>query len=252
MSRKNFIIRRLLIGCLLICFQLGFSEEVVDARTIDFRKMDISCIPGYKSLDLKIIYEEFSPFDNEIELCAYFSYLQDTFNLDTVIETGTSTGNTSAFFGFLFDEVHTMEIDVPTFQKALKNLNPFRNVKVYYGNSPDILRQILPLKKENRVLFYLDAYFDDESPLIEELELIGKHFQDNCIVVINGFKIPDRKDSPFLHFNGQPCAYDYIKSQIYKIFSSFIVYYIIPKSPNSYGKFVAIPRKRDFSKGWAQ
>jgi len=230
-----------------------FSEEEPMARVIDLGKMDVSCIPGYKALDLSILAEEYSPFNGAIELCTYFHYLQDTFRLDTAIETGTSEGKTSAFLAFLFDKVHTTDIDVSSFQNALIALRPYSNIEVHYGDSPFILRQILPSKKNNRLLFYLDAHSSNNKwPLLEELEVIAQTHRDNCIIVINDFKIPGRNDIPYYAVGKKECSYEYIKSQLNKVFSSYVYYYVIPKSVNAGAKFVAIPKKRDFSSGWAQ
>ena len=230
----------------------SFSDEAPSARVIDFGKMDVSCIPGYQSLDLEILADEYYPFNGAMELCLYFNYLQETFNLDTAVETGSSDGKTSAFLGFLFNRVHTMDIDIPSFQNAINTLRPYPNVKVHYGDSPDILREILPTKKDNRILFYLDAHSSKHWPLLQELDIISRTHKDNCIIVINDFKIPERKDIPYYTFANQDCSYDYIKDHLNKIFSSYVIYYVIPKSADTGAKFVAIPRKREFSAGWSQ
>lgn len=236
------------------CAAMASAEEDSSARMIDLGKMDVSCIPGYKSLDLTAVAEEYSPFNGAIELCPFFSYLHNTFHLDTAIETGTGTGETTAFLGFLFDKVHTTDIDIPTFQNALSALQPHSNIVVHYGDSPDILRQLLPQKTNHRILFYLDAHSDSLSkwPLLEELEIISKTHQDHCILVINDIKVPGRTDIPYYTAGGHECSYSYLKPQLEKIFSGYVCYYLIPKSVEARAKLVVIPRKGAFSRGWAQ
>lgn len=248
------MIRKLFTLVFFGCSLAASADELSEARVIDIGKMGISCIPGSASFDLSTLAEEYNPFNGAIELCPYFSYLKDTFHLNAVVETGTGVGDTTSFFAFLFDTVHSMENDVEVFQKACYNLRSELNAIVYFGNSYDILRQILPSVKEERVLYYLDAYSESSSrwSLLEELELISSTHKDNCIVVINNVKVPGRKDIPYRTFNGQECSFDYFKKPLDKIFSSYIAYYVIPQSLSAGAKFVAIPRKRQFSGGWAE
>lgn len=237
------MIRKFLCLLILGYSTVAFSEGPSFPRVIDFGKMDISGIPGYDSLDLEELAEEYSPFNGAIELATYFNYLKNTFQIDTAIETGTWQGSTTAFLGYLFDEVRTMEINVEAFEKALVTLRPYSNVVVHYGNSPDILRQILPSFKSKRLLFYLDAHWLNEWPLLEEIEVISKTHKDNCIIVIDDFKVPDRSDIPYDAYSGGECSYEYIKLQLNKAYSDYYYYYVIPKSVNARAKFVAIPKK---------
>jgi hypothetical protein len=253
-QRGRFMITKLFSWAFLGYSLVAFTDELPAARVIDLGKMGVTCIPGFASLDLSILAEEYHPFNGAIELCPYFNYLKSAFHLDTVVETGTGIGETTSFFAFLFDTVHSMEVDVGAFQKACHNLRSEPNATVYYGDSPDILRQILPSIKEERVLYYLDSYSATSSrwPLLEELELISSTHKDNCIVVINEIKVPGRNDIPYRTFNGHECSFDYFKKALDKIFSSYIIYYVIPKSVNAGAKFVAVPQKRQFSGGWKQ
>jgi|SRR5579872_5014525 len=236
------MIKKLLCILAISGSTFAFAEGPSTARVIDFGKMDVAGIPGYNSLDLEALAQEYTPFNGAIELGTYFNYLKNTFHIDTAIETGTWQGATTAFLGYLFKEVRTMEINVEAFQNALVNLRPYSNIVVHYGNSPDILRQILPSFKGKRVLFYLDAHWFDYWPLPDELQLISKTHRDNCIIVIDDFKVPGRIDIPYDSCAQGEYSYECIKSHLDKVYSNYYYYYIIPKSVNARAKFVAIPK----------
>ncbi len=50
------------------------------------------------------------PFNCALEMSTFFMYAKDVYGIDTVIETGTFKGYTTAFFGSVFDTVHTIEV----------------------------------------------------------------------------------------------------------------------------------------------
>ncbi len=244
------MIRKILCVLLLGYSTVVVSKEASTGRVIDIGKRGVSCIPGYTSLDLDVLEQEYEPFGGAIEFCAYFSYLQDIFHIDTAIETGTGEGKTAAFLGFLFDEVHTMEIDVSAFHQALLSLRTFPNIVVHYGHSPDILRQTLSEKKDKFLLFYLDAHSTDYWPLLEELEVISQTHRDNCIIVINDCKVPGRSDIPYGVFKGAECSLRHFKGYLDKVYSNYYYYYVIPKSVDARAKFVAIPKRQEYPPHW--
>ncbi len=252
-SQRMRKIKTLIYLLLFCCSTFAFSDEEAMPRTVDLGKMHPSCIPGYEDMDLDFLAEEYRPFQGAMELCPYFRYLLTSFNLDAAIETGSGTGETTAFLAFLFNRVNTMDNEVTVFNKACKYLQAYSNATAHFGNSPDILRHILPSKKNDRLLFYLDAYSKTakRGPLLEELELISKTHRDNCIIVVNGIKVPGRNDIPYRTYGKSDCSYDYIKPLLNQIFSGYVCYYIIPKSPHLGAQLVVIPRTKTFSSGWA-
>ncbi len=207
---------------------VALSGEAPMARVIDMGKCGVSCIPGYSFLDLEALDEQYHPFEGAVEFCAYFNYLKNAFCLDTVIEIGTSSGGTTEFFRAVFDKTH----------------------KIEEGYAPSVLRKILPSQKKNRILLYLSPDTDGRWPLFQELEAISATHHDNCILVIDQIKVPDRDDIPYATFLGIECSYASIKECLDKIYSSYYYYYVIPKSLGAHAKCVVIPRRQEFSSGW--
>ncbi len=227
-----------------LCFSSHiYSLEEKFPQVIDFSTFDLSEIPGYIPEEWEDLADEYSPFNGAIEFGPYFEYLRNTYNIDTAVETGTWQGETTAFLGLLFNEVHTMEINTEVFQKSLNKLRVYPTIECHYGNSPDILRQILPGLKDKPVLFYLDAHWLSDWPLLEELQVISQTHRDNCIIVVDDFKVPNRPDIPYDAYGNHECSYEYIKKGLRSAFTAYNYYYLIPKSVNARAKFVAIPKK---------
>lgn len=216
-----------------------------ESRVLDFSKLDPFTIPGYVAEEWEEIDGDLHPFNKAMELGPYFYFLKNAFDIDTAIETGTGSGETTEFLSLLFESVYTCENHVDTFLAVQPKLRAFCNVQMSFGNSPDILRQLLPPLRGTRVLFYLDARTSDYRPLQEELEVIGSTHKDNCILVINDFKVPRRADIPCDLKNS---SISFIRHHLNKVFSGYICYYLIPKNLESRAKVVFLPKKWVYEK----
>lgn len=177
------------------------------------------------------------------EMTCFFALLKSDYPIDTVIETGTCLGATARLFSLLFDQVHTIEVFEPNYQQARALLSNTPNVQCYLGNSEQVLETILPSLKDKPILFYLDAHWHSHWPLLNELEEISKTHRDNCIVVIDDFKVPRRGDIPYDRQGIHECSYEYIQAHLSKIFTEYSMHFLIPKSAASRAKFIAIPKK---------
>jgi hypothetical protein len=207
---------------------------------------------GTEEFATHFFYEEFvpeqvtsCPFNCASELSTFFAYVRDEYNIRTVVETGTFKGNTTAFFGSCFDTVHTIEIAPIFYEESSAYLKSFANVHCHFGSSPDVLNEILPSMSNEPVLFYLDAHWYEDWPLLNELAEISKTHKDNCIIVIDDFKVPGRKDIPYdTHgVNGiYEYSFEYVKNHLQEIFSEYTIHYLIPKHVQARAKFVAIPK----------
>ncbi len=182
------------------------------------------------------------PFNCASELSTFFTYIEEEYNIRTVIETGTFKANTASFFATTFDTVHTVEVNPEFYEESRKILESFPNVHCHQGSSPNILRKILPNLAHERVLFYLDAHWYADWPLLNELREIRKTHKNNCIIVVDDFKVPGRNDIPYDTHNGNDYSYEYIQNNLNRIFSDYTVHYLIPKDVRARAKFVAIPK----------
>jgi len=220
----------------------AFSTPAKLPKILDFSNICSLEIAEFQLGGLEKMAHSLQPFNKAPELAPFFGYLKSAYLIDTVIETGTWRGKTTAFFSFLFDQVHTIEISADVYRNAKKILKPYSNITCHLGSSEKVLSQLLPSLKGRPLLFYLDAHWRQFWPLLQELNEISKTHRDNCIIVIDDFKVPERTDIPFDAYGNNECSYEYIKSGLSEIFSEYTFHYLIPKSVQCRAKFVAIPK----------
>ena len=113
------------------------------------------------------------------------------FHGDTVVETGTFTGQTTQVLGKYFKKVITIEAHEKLFRSAEKKFSKATNIQTIFGRSQDIFPQILPTLT-GEINFYLDGHnsgqgtFEDEidTPLIPELNNIRDNFYNfDCVTI---------------------------------------------------------------------
>ena len=117
-------------------------------------------------------------FNYAPELIPFFALLKRDHNIEVVVETGTFIGGTTVAFSLLFNQVHTIEIVESTFTNSQANLRAFPNVKCHLGSFEIVLKELLPTLQDQRVLFYLDAHWEQHWPLLQELEEISRTHKD--------------------------------------------------------------------------
>jgi predicted O-methyltransferase YrrM len=182
-------------------------------------------------------------FNYAPELALFFADLQKTHKIDTVVETGTFNGSTTVAFSHLFNHVHTIEVQEDKYINAVKKFKSYSNVRCHLGSSEKVLKHLLPTISNKRSLFYLDAHWESFWPLLDELEEISKTHKDNCIIVIDDFKVPNRPDILYDYYKHHECSFEYVKSHLDKVYSSYTSFYLIPKSVDSRAKLVVIPKQ---------
>lgn len=228
---------------LLLFLVLGTSMLFSSVNVIDFTYVPYRD-PFNGTKDFNVWRDT---FNSAPEFGIFFEKLKNDFQISTAIETGTwEEGRTTKFFSYLFDKVHTIEFDDKIYEIAQSRLQSFANITCYHGSSEKILESLLPLLKNQRVLFYLDAHWYEPWPLLDELEMISRTHKDNCIVAIDDFKVPGRPDIAYDAYGSNECSFEYISNKLEKIFSDCDCFYLIPKNLNSRAKFVALPRNWGF------
>jgi len=116
--------------------------------------------------------------------------LAEFVNADTFIETGTYSGKTTKWAATKFKEVHTIELSETLFAQYGKGLSSIGNITPYFGDSRNILPEILTAIHGN-ILFWLDAHYsagvtagkEDPCPLLAELEMILRRNNDDIILI---------------------------------------------------------------------
>lgn len=113
--------------------------------------------------------------------------------IKAIVETGTFTGATTALFSATSLPVYTVEMHprYSTYAKMRFLLNR-DNLYLYRSDSRSFLRD---LSKDNSipkedVFFYLDAHWEEDLPLRDELEIIFLNWK-RPIVMIDDFQVPN-------------------------------------------------------------
>lgn len=194
--------------------------------------------PIYLAIEQSLDQSCVHAFAGALEMGSIFYFLRRHFAVNKAIETGTCHGATTRFFGTYFEEVHTMELDSGRYAQAAEDLEDYPNVRRHLGTSPQLLRQILPTMKGDRLLCYLDAHWNAYWPLLDEIAEIGKTHKDNAIIVIDDVQVDGRTDVDY----DAGCHYNYFKNALDLAFSSYSKHWIIPSNPMLRAKFCAIPK----------
>lgn len=144
---------------------------------------------------MQISSAEFSgcdAFNGQAGRVALFCELQTARKFSATVETGTYLGATAELFAVAeIPQIKTIEAQAKWAQHAAVRLSSWPNVEVICADSREILRQ---LAKEDtfpraNALFYLDAHWYADLPLVEELQLVLRHWR-NSIIIIDDFHVP--------------------------------------------------------------
>lgn len=154
---------------------VNFARELVGEtlRTVCIRKGQLS-----------------EPFAGDDILADAMARLCFFGSVDTVIETGTNIGSTTACFGRMADRVVSIESNPRYLAIAQENLSTFKNIDLMHGDSKDVLPKLLT-RDLGVALFFLDAHWGQRWPLLGELTAISRSQRhQNSIIVIHDFYVP--------------------------------------------------------------
>lgn len=112
-----------------------------------------------------------APFNADTYIEAEFIKLRDRFNISTVIETGTCLGYTTLWLAKNFDKVYTIELNKEYCELARAKFLQYPNITSIHGNSEDVLRH---LRIDGNAMFFLDAHWGNQCPLLGELHAIQR------------------------------------------------------------------------------
>jgi predicted O-methyltransferase YrrM len=135
----------------------------------------------------------------------------------TIVETGTFRGTTTEFFAEILEAtggtVFTCEIDTFLSCYSQIRLRAFSCVEVFNLDSREFLKQLVAARMitEGVVFCYLDAHWDSDLPLLDELEILLAESEDP-VIMIDDFAVPG--DAGYGHDEygaGRVLSLDYIR-----------------------------------------
>ncbi len=97
--------------------------------------------------------------------------------IQTLVETGTYLGNMVFAQRKKFKKIYSIELSPVFFEKAVKRFKSYSHIKILFGDSAEVLPDIIKELKEP-ALFWLDGHFsggetaESNCPVLNELEAI--------------------------------------------------------------------------------
>jgi hypothetical protein len=158
--------------------------------TPDFFPDELSAIPSFvdtiKHLPLPII-----GFNEQVVRATIFLKILNKLGSDVFVETGTNLGHTSLLVAAQTAlPVLTCELNKHAHAHASTLLKPFGDrVHVAFGDSRSFLLQFLNSSSFQRPFFYLDAHWNLDIPLLQELALILSSSR-TFVLVVDDFRVP--------------------------------------------------------------
>jgi hypothetical protein len=120
-----------------------------------------------------------------------FGGVLETCGCKSIIETGTYLGSTTKYMADTSSlPVYSCETNPVFFAIARKELAAIQNVDLYFGDSRAFLNELVSRGvHERRSFLYLDAHWNDDLPLVEEIEIIAGNWRE-FVVMIDDFQVP--------------------------------------------------------------
>lgn len=121
-----------------------------------------------------------------------FAELSTTLRPKLIVETGSFRGNTTAFMALTGIPIRSVEFSARLFAyvKTRFLFNP--KVTISHNDSRAFLRLLAASSKNKSeiTLFYLDAHWNEDLPLAEELTIVFKNWP-KAVVMVDDFKVPN-------------------------------------------------------------
>ena len=156
------------------------------------------------------------PFNGQQFRQRIFFDLLRHFAIKAIVETGTYRGTTTALFAETALPVYSVESHPRLYSFSRMRFRHQRsNIHLYNNDSRAFLAMIsnnATVPKED-VFFYLDAHWQDDLPLREELEVIFTNWT-RPIVMIDDFQVPDSDYSFDDYGSGKTLNLDYLQPAI--------------------------------------
>lgn len=133
------------------------------------------------------------PFNGQEGRRAIFEALLGAVKPVAILETGTFRGTTTEYLARAAVPVHTVERLPRNYGFAKARLRTLRNVHVAHGDSRTELRRWVEADdapyKGQAVVAYLDAHWNADMPLVEELDILFRNCP-NAVAMVDDFQVP--------------------------------------------------------------
>jgi hypothetical protein len=133
------------------------------------------------------------PFNGQLARARLFQDLIALLPAAAIVETGTFLGATTDFMARTGLPVFTVDGNARCYGFARSRFWRRRNVNVHLGDSREVIRSLfggaLCAYKDRTIFFYLDAHWNDDLPLVEEIDLAFS-LCPAAVAMIDDFAVP--------------------------------------------------------------
>lgn len=161
------------------------------------------------------------PFNDDCFLHAEIARLIGKWDVEIAVETGTNQGYSAWALSLLCPKVYTIEINREFYESAAKFFGQAvvsGEIVSLWGSSPAVLQGIQAELTGKRVLFYLDAHWQEYWPLLDELKVISSLGVSDPIIVIHDFEVPGRPDMGYDSYGDAKLDWEYVARAVAEIF----------------------------------
>jgi len=157
------------------------------------------------------------PFNGQKFRQQIFTDLDGELGFKSIVETGTFRGVTTAFMAENSTaKIFSVEAEPRFYHYARLNLRRFKDLQVRNADSRAFLESLIEDTRvpKQGVFFYLDAHWNADLPLFEEVKLIGDNWQD-VVIMIDDFEVPGDSDYKFDDYGeGKRLCLDYLGAEL--------------------------------------
>jgi hypothetical protein len=184
-----------------------------------------------------------------------FTEIVNVIAFEGIIETGTWVGNTTGYMRQTAGKpVYSCELNPRFFALAKMRLAELKEVYLELNDSRKFLQGRVKSDCADKTLFfYLDAHWNSDLPLGEEMDLIGS-FWKKYVILIDDFKVPDDAGYHYDNYGeGLALTLDLLKPAVQKY--NLAVYFPTARSGDETGGkcgCVILAPRGEFSQKLAQ
>jgi hypothetical protein len=130
-----------------------------------------------------------------------YNYILDRFDLESnsfevLIETGTNYGQTLQNLKYKFKDIHSIELSTNLYEMCKDIFKNDKHINLYHGDSSIELSKIIQ-NINLKTVFWLDGHYSGgdtargtkDCPLVEELQSIKENFKNECLIIIDDFRL---------------------------------------------------------------
>jgi hypothetical protein len=145
------------------------------------------------------------------------------YGIQSAVETGVHQGASTRGLAAMVPEVYAIEIDYDFYAESCVRLADVPNVRLYHGPSQDVLPVLLPHVRRP-ALYYLDAHWNGNYPLPQEVEIIALH-DPQPVIVMHDMHVPGRQFSADSQPSGYVYDFEWVRPGLEKIRMPWRHYY---------------------------